>query len=252
MRGSSDFFGWFKSNRRTSPGEIAGGQVPTTGRRPRRGNRSRVLAFAYPPRASGPPQSADAGNFPANSAFRFVALLLCALALMGGVSCSHSAPGHDQVVMIIESSPTDIDPRVGTDAQSERIDKLLFDALLRRDEHFNLQPALAERWEIPDPRTYVFHLRRGVRFHDGRPLTSVDVKWTFDSMLSGAIRTAKASTYRDIESIEAPDDATVIFHLREPYSSLPGTSRMAPSASCRAALGKTSTALPSAAAHFAW
>lgn len=122
--------------------------------------------------------------------------------------------------MIIESSPTDLDPRVGTDAQSERIDKLLFDALLRRDEHFNLQPALAERWEIPDPRTYVFHLRRGVRFHDGRPLTSVDVKWTFDSMLSGAIRTAKASTYRDIESIEAPDDATVIFHLREPYSSL--------------------------------
>jgi len=139
--------------------------------------------------------------------------------MLGGLSCSPAAPGNE-VVMIIESSPTNLDPRVGTDAQSERIDKLLFDALLQRDEHFNLQPALAERWEVPDPRTYVFHLRQGVRFHDGRPLTSADVKWTFDSILSGKIRTAKASTYRYVESIDAPDDATVIFHLREPYSSL--------------------------------
>ena len=118
--------------------------------------------------------------------------------------------------MIIESSPTNLDPRVGTDAQSERIDELLFDALVHRDEHFNLQPWLAERWEIPDPLTYVFHLRRGVRFHDGRPLTARDVKWTFDSILNGSVRTAKAGTYRFVDHIDAPDDATVIFHLKEP------------------------------------
>ena len=41
-----------------------------------------------------------------------------------------------------------------------------------RDEHFQLQPWLAERWEIPDPLTYIFHLRSGVSFHDGRPLTA--------------------------------------------------------------------------------
>jgi peptide/nickel transport system substrate-binding protein len=121
--------------------------------------------------------------------------------------------------MIIESSPTSLDPRVGTDAQSERIGKLLFDALLRHDEHFQLQPWLAERWDIPDPLTYVFYLRSGVRFHDGRPLTSADVKWTFDSILNGSIRTAKASTYRYVERIDTPEDLTVVFHLREPYSS---------------------------------
>ena len=82
-------------------------------------------------------------------------------------------------------------PRVGIDAQSERIDELLFDALLTRDEHFNVQPGLAERWEIPDPLTYIFHLHRGVTFHDGRPLTSRDVKWTFDSLLQGKIRSAE-------------------------------------------------------------
>ena len=82
--------------------------------------------------------------------------------------------------MIIESSPTNLDPRVGIDAQSERIGELLFDALLTRDEHFNVQPGLAERWEIPDPLTYVFHLHRGVTFHDGPatyfPRRKVDVR----------------------------------------------------------------------------
>jgi peptide/nickel transport system substrate-binding protein len=83
--------------------------------------------------------------------------------------------------MIIESSPTNLDPRVGLDAQSERIDDLIFDDLLTRDAHLNVAPGLAERWDIPDPRTYIFHLHQGVKFHDGRSLTARDVKWTFDS-----------------------------------------------------------------------
>src|SRR5512141_3287786 len=98
-----------------------------------------------------------------------VAALAVALQLLCGCS---KKPDPDTAVMIIESSPTNLDPRVGTDAQSERIDKLIFDALVRRDDHFNVQPWLAERWEIPDPLTYIFHLRHDVRFHDGRPLTS--------------------------------------------------------------------------------
>lgn len=122
--------------------------------------------------------------------------------------------------MIIESSPANLDPRVGTDAQSERIGKLIFDALVHRDEHFNLQPWLAQSWEIPDPLTYVFHLRHDVRFHDGRPMTSADVKWTFDSIMNGSMRTAKAATFRFVDRIDAPDDYTVVFHLKEPFSSL--------------------------------
>ena len=122
--------------------------------------------------------------------------------------------------MIIESSPTNLDPRVGIDAQSERIDELIFDALLNRDDHLNVTPALAERWEIPDPLTYIFHLRRGVAFHDGRPLTSRDVKWTFDSLLEGRIRSTRAAAYRYVDHLEAPDDLTVIFRLKEPFSTL--------------------------------
>ena len=135
------------------------------------------------------------------------------------LSCSQ-APDPNTLVMIIESSPTNLDPRVGIDAQSERIDALIFDDLLDRDEHLNVTPALAERWEIPDPLTYIFHIRHGVKFHDGRPLTSRDVKWTFDSMLQGKIRTTRAAAYRYVDHVEAPDDSTIVFRMKEPYSTL--------------------------------
>lgn len=146
-------------------------------------------------------------------------LLLLAACIIPLLSCSQ-APDPNALVMIIESSPTNLDPRVGVDGQSERIDELLFDALLTRDEHFNVQPGLAERWENPDPLTYVFHLHHGVVFHDGRPLTSRDVKWTIDSLLEGKLRSTKSAAYRFVAHIDTLDDWTVIFHLREPYASL--------------------------------
>jgi peptide/nickel transport system substrate-binding protein len=135
------------------------------------------------------------------------------------LSCS-ARPDPSTLVMIIESSPTNLDPRVGIDAFSERIDNLIFDDLLSRGNDLNVAPGLAERWDIPDPHTYVFHLHRGVKFHDGHPLTSRDVKWTFDSLLHGTIRSTKAAVYRFVDHIDAPDDATVIFHMKEQDATL--------------------------------
>lgn len=135
------------------------------------------------------------------------------------LSCS-AKPDPNTLVMVIESSPTNLDPRVGLDAQSERIDNLIFDDLLSRGDNLNVAPGLAETWEVPDPLTYVFHLHRGVTFHDGRALTSRDVKWTFDSLLQGKIRSTKAAVYRFVDHIDAPDDSTVIFHMKEADSTL--------------------------------
>jgi peptide/nickel transport system substrate-binding protein len=153
-----------------------------------------------------------------------IVLRMTSFLLLSGVllllpSCSQ-APDPNTLIMIIESSPTNLDPRVGIDGQSERIDELIFDALLTRDEHFNVQPGLAESWENPDPLTYVFHLHRGVTFHNGQQLTSRDVKWTFDSLLEGKIRSTRAVAYRFVDRIDTPDDSTVTFHLTQPYASL--------------------------------
>ena len=146
-----------------------------------------------------------------------MSLCLCASVVLFLAGCA-SKPDPNTLVMVIESSPTNLDPRVGVDAQSERIDTLLFDSLVHRDDHFNLQPWLADSWEIPNAQTYIFHLHHGVRFHNGQPLTARDVKWTFDSLLSGKIRSAKTSTYAPVDHIDAPDDYTVVFHLKEPFA----------------------------------
>jgi len=135
------------------------------------------------------------------------------------LSCS-TEPDRNTLVMVIESSPTNLDPRVGIDAQSERIDNLIFDDLLSRGDDLNVAPGLAERWEIPDPLTYVFHLHHGAKFHDGRSLTARDVKWTFDSLLQGKIRSTKASVYKYVDHIDAADDFTVIFHMKQTDSTL--------------------------------
>src|SRR5713226_86145 len=94
---------------------------------------------------------------------RFAAATGAALLLAG---CRENRDPNT-VVFLIESSPVTLDPRIESDAQSERIAQLMFDPLVERDANFEPQPALAERWEFLDPLTCVFHLRSGIRFHDG-------------------------------------------------------------------------------------
>lgn len=144
---------------------------------------------------------------------RRLLLLLFCLVLIG---CHPTPKDARTVVFLIESSPANLDPRTGTDSQSERIDELLFDGLVQRDASFQFTPALAERWQQPDPLTLIFYLRPGVRFHDGRQLTSRDVLWTINSMTSGAVISPKAASYEAVVRIEAPDALTVVFHLKHP------------------------------------
>jgi peptide/nickel transport system substrate-binding protein len=144
------------------------------------------------------------------------AILLATLALTG----CRPAPQRDTLTFLIESSPNNLDLRQGTDSQSERIGELIYDPLVRKDANFNLQPWLATRWDRPDPLTWVFHLRSGVRFHDGHPLTAADVAWSIRSMTNGAIITAKGGAFKSITSVDTPDPLTVVVHTSTPLPSL--------------------------------
>jgi peptide/nickel transport system substrate-binding protein len=145
------------------------------------------------------------------------ASIAAAILLCGCSGAPHPAPGD--VTFVIESMPANLDPRIGTDFASERLDGLLFDSLVQRDAQMNVQPDLAESWEQPDPETYIFHLRHDVRFHDGRALTAADVKFTFDSIISGAVTTTKRGAFNSVREIDAPDPYTVIVRMNSASTS---------------------------------
>lgn len=134
--------------------------------------------------------------------------------------CNRRIDDPQIVVMIIESSPNNLDLRQGTDAQSERVGGLIFDALVKKDEHYNLQPWLATSWEQSDPLTLVIHLRDGVRFHDGRPLEAEDVAWTIRSMIDGTLITAKAGAFSSVDRVDVRDKLTLAIHLKHPDAGL--------------------------------
>lgn len=141
-----------------------------------------------------------------------LALSVCMIA----AGCNSGSRDRKTVVMIIETSPNNLDLRQGTDAQSERVGGVIFDGLVTKDEHFNLQPWLAERWEWPDPRTLVLHLREGVLFHDGRPMEAEDVAWTIRSMIDGTLITAKGGAFASIDRITVLDRETLVLHMKKP------------------------------------
>lgn len=155
------------------------------------------------------------------SALRGVTAMVASLVLLAGLSGCNRRPANPRtVVMIIESSPNNLDLRQGTDAQSERVGGVIFDALVKKDEHYNLQPWLATRWEQPDPLTLIIHLRDGVRFHDGRPLEAEDVAWTIRSMIDGTLVTAKGGSFSSVARVEVPERLTLVVHLKHPDAGL--------------------------------
>jgi peptide/nickel transport system substrate-binding protein len=128
------------------------------------------------------------------------------------------------VKVIVRLSPVNFDPRIGTDEGSQRVHQLVYSHLLTVDDKLKVVPgldALAARLDNPDPLTYIVRLRSGVKFHDGHELTSKDVVYTFSSFLDPDFVSAKKAAYQMLESVDALDQYTVQFKLKQPFGSFP-------------------------------
>lgn len=133
-------------------------------------------------------------------------------------------------VIATSESIVTLDPMGGpnTDLGSERMRQLMFNSLVRKDEHFDYVGELASNIQTaPDGLSVTFTLHDGVKFHDGRPLTATDAKYTLDTLLASHL--AKANNFFEgvgaarqgfVTGVEAPDARTLIIRLRKPWLQL--------------------------------
>jgi len=153
------------------------------------------------------------------------------VALIALTGCAASAPHPVQAgaprcggVLIFAKGKdaTRLDPADTTDAESLTVTCNLYDGLVRfQRESTSIEPALAERWEVSDGgKTYTFHLRHGVRFHDGAPLDAMAVKLSFDRQAhpqSGQVFEYWANFFAPVvSSVEAVTPDTVRIRLKVP------------------------------------
>ena len=114
--------------------------------------------------------------------------------------------GHQEVAGL---SPDDWGPSVQT-----TMIRAIHDSLIMDDENLDAQPVLAESFEIaPDGLTYTFKLHEGVMFHDGKELTSADVKYTMDYYRDPEVASTIINRFRNVGSIDTPDDYTVVINM---------------------------------------
>jgi peptide/nickel transport system substrate-binding protein len=143
------------------------------------------------------------------------------LALLSSSCTSPPASDPRIITIAVRSAPTTFDPRQGNDEGSQRISQLVFNSLMEWGDDLRVHPALAERLENPDPRTYVAHLRRGVTFHDGHELTARDVVYTFAAFVDPAFISPLKGGYKLLRGVTALDEYTVRFTLSEPFAAFP-------------------------------
>ena len=156
----------------------------------------------------------------------------------GLIALSLSVTAHAQdsadYTKAIYSKVLTFDPAMMTDTASLSVASQIYDGLLEFGPHFDIKPALAEQWETSrDGRVMTFHLRHGITFHDGSPITSEDCVRSFERLLS---KNAIVSKYYDlvegaddfkagkaahVRGLIAQDPQTFVIHLKNKFPPFP-------------------------------
>ncbi len=110
-------------------------------------------------------------------------------------------------------------PILASDGASGSITGLIFNGLVKYDKDLKLVGDLAERWEIQDGgKTIIFHLRKDVRWHDGRPFTAGDVEFTFSKLIDRGVPTPYSGDFKKVEALDVIDKYTVRVRYKEVFS----------------------------------
>lgn len=148
---------------------------------------------------------------------RMMVVLAVVVTAIGVVTPAKAQDGGNTLVMARAVDATGLDPHTQTAFASLRLLELIYEPLVQVDENLNLVPALAEDWAFSEDGTQLtFFLRQGVTFHDGSAFTAEDVIASVERILDEETGSATRSNLLSIESMEAPDDYTVVMNLSLP------------------------------------
>jgi peptide/nickel transport system substrate-binding protein len=169
---------------------------------------------------------------PRGASLGCVALLCGAAVLLGcsrvstsGRPASHASTVHGVVRYAIGNDLNTLNPVIGGLAYENAIEEAIFSALVKLDDRERVIPDLAT--EVPSPsnggvsadgRTITYHLRHGVKWQDGQPLTSADVAFTFSKLMDPNVNAPDSAPYTHIQRLTTPDDYTVVVRLKAPWA----------------------------------
>jgi len=156
---------------------------------------------------------------------RAIILSVFLAAVLGGLILAAGQPKYGGVLKVgLSVDPPDLNPFLQSGGAAERVKTAVYDSLLRYKMNGEVVPALAESWEIlDDNKTYIFHLRPNVHFHNGELLTAEDVEFSLRMILdptTGAFLHSDLSA--SVEEIHAIDASTVRITLKEPNAAFLG------------------------------
>src|SRR5215510_4376654 len=141
-----------------------------------------------------------------------VILCVCTLA----ATAQQPKPGGT-LKIAFESDVPGLDPHTSLGVQVQVLIPSLFNTLVTIDENLDVVPDLASSWEVKDSgKTYIFHLHKGVKFHDGTDCDAAAVKWNFDRLFNPEEKVLTAPLFTMIQAVEAIDADTVKITLQYP------------------------------------
>ncbi|TDC27153.1 ABC transporter substrate-binding protein [Streptomyces sp. 8K308] len=139
-----------------------------------------------------------------------------------GSSDGAAPAGGGDLVIGVTSDPDTLFPWTATQFQAVNVLQNIYGTLTELDSDMSVVPGLAEEWETSeDGSTLTFHLRSGVTFQDGSAMDSEDVVFSLESIMAEETAAVAAASLAAVESVEAPDETTVVLNLNSPDASLP-------------------------------
>ena len=195
--------------------------------------RTATVTATISPDPSGPRRPGPGRGWRRRIAAVGAALLICGFgsfaaartvpAAPGAPPATQASPTGDRLVLGLPLEPPNLDPTVGAAAAvDEIVYGNIFEGLTRITASGLAAPALAESWDVsPDGLTWIFHLRRGVRFQDGTPFDAAVAKFSLDRITAPESTNAQKALFEPIRTVSVIDPMTLRLQLSRPVAALP-------------------------------